>query len=159
MRFKTFIEAAKFAEFPQSDVFSDKRKDGEWYRCDPRKLTRAKRIPSNRRREHDGPVEGGIFYALADANDMHSGHGPFVHADTAYLLRTGDLYMKDVRSNDPAAWQKVESLDQINFKMSLCDDYEGCTVNVDVRPFMPEFYYVPRNAKGRRVARRAASWG
>ena len=74
--------------------------------------------------------------------------GPTAHADLAYLLRVGTVWVTDAHGLRP--WAKVEGA-LPNFSASWSDEAERFVVT----PFLPQFYFVPRGFRGRRFVRRA----
>lgn len=119
-------------------------------------LTRHCDINARARRQHDGPVAGGTFWALAAANDLPLG-GPIAHADPVAMLRHGRIWWQD--ATRPGTWQPVTSAAQVaklqrQARASLRDDWQGCTARLE---FVPEFYFAPRNWRGRRLVDRATA--
>jgi hypothetical protein len=86
---------------------------------------------------------------LARAHDLPP--GPKVFADVPFLVRNGTLWVTDAHATRP--WQVVDRLPK--FTRQVVDDYDSCSTAVVVAPYLPQFYWVPRNARGARFLRRA----
>lgn len=112
-------------------------------------LVRHVDLPAAVKRQVNGPVAGGTFWAMVGAHDLP--HGPMAHADVPFLLANGTLWVTDARASRP--WQQVTNLPK--FTRAVVDNYDACTIGVIVTPFMPQFYWVPRNARGARFLKRA----
>lgn len=119
------------------------------------RLIRICDLPEARKRWHDGPCPGGTFWALDGAHDLPMGPTtPVAYADPVVLLRHGTLWMANAAH--PGSWRVVNDLaDLTGFRTTLRDDYTACATYVVVKPFLPEFYYVPRTARGARIIARA----
>lgn len=112
-------------------------------------LIRHVSLPAAVKRQIDGPVPGGTFWAMAGAHDLPA--GPKAYADVPFLLANGTLWLTDAAASMP--WQQVTTLPK--FTRHAVDDYDSCSSGVVVTPFMPQFYWVPRNARGARFLKRA----
>jgi hypothetical protein len=122
-------------------------------------LSRHVDLPANVKRVIDGPVAGGTFWALASANDCARDGDPVAYGELGFMIRNGDVWMSPVCPGDrKVTWTKLNSVqDAPKFTVGWTDNYEGCSTNMDVHPFLPQFYFVPRNRKGRRFLDRTRS--
>jgi len=99
-------------------------------------LERTNRIGSHLKRKNNGPIEGGRFWALKDANDLSSVDEE-MSVDTA--IHYGRLWMKSV---DSSTWTEVRNESDIPiFQKEYRDDYQSCRIDCVVVPYMPEFYH------------------
>lgn len=117
------------------------------------RLVRHVVLPQNVKRKIDGPVPGGTFWALDGAHDLPC--GPIAFGDLRFMMANGMVWMTDAFAKQP--WTVVASDDLPDFHVVLRDDYDGCAVYKDVCPFMPQFYFVPRNRRGRRFLARTTT--
>ena len=115
-------------------------------------------LASHKKNIHQGPVPGGVFFCHRDYHDFN----PYVHgslgvsfADLSFLLKTGRVWMQDAeRPQDHLSWQEITSpADLPKFRKIDCSNYDH--VAEAIVPFLPEFYYVPKNFRGRRFLRRS----
>ena len=114
------------------------------------------RIWDGLRKLNKGPCADGFFMALKDYEDLPDSNKASEH-DVEMLLENGDLYIGNAERQNKT-WQKVESvkdIEDVDFTGTHRSDYEGCYDYYDVSPYMPELYYVPRNARGKRHMRRS----
>ena len=108
-------------------------------------------LPSGLKRNHDGPKPGGIFFAAKEFNDVFF-YDVIGHAQLSHLLRNGQVWMQNAEK--PGTWEQIKDVSQVPRFI------EGWGVTPDlvdycfVRPFMPEFYFIPKNARGGRLAKR-----
>lgn len=105
------------------------------------------------KRRVDGPVSGGTFWALDGAHDLPG--GPVAFGDLLFMVANGTVWMTDAFAK--LSWTVVVPDRLPDFHVVWRDDYDGCTVYVDIYPFMPQFYFVPRNRRGRRFLSRATA--
>ena len=118
------------------------------------KLIRHVALPNAVRRVCDGPCSGGTFWAIDGANDLPP--GPFAFGDLQFMIANGSVWISDAAKF--AGWTEVtRPSDMPNFKADWIDDYNACSVRFDVSPFMPQFYFVPRNRRGRRFLSRTTA--
>lgn len=115
------------------------------------RLVRHVALPYNVKRTIDGPVPGGTFWALDGAHDLPA--GPMAFGDFRFMVANGTVWMTDARATKP--WIAVAPDVLPDFRVVWVDDYDGCAVHQDVHPFMPQFYFVPRNRRCRRFLGRA----
>ncbi|MDH4330908.1 MAG: hypothetical protein OEV93_05175 [Candidatus Moranbacteria bacterium] len=117
------------------------------------KLIRSWSIPDYKKKFENGPKSGGFFMCLKRFNDLPLNHQVSEH-ELGFLLNTGEVFMKDSQARG-GSWTKIECVQDVkkrNFNFtSLFRDYEV----ILVAPFMPEFYYVPKNFRGKRHMRRS----
>lgn len=109
-------------------------------------------LPPHLKNVHLGPVPGGTFWALAGAHDLPP--GPVSYADLPHLLHWGRVWMQNAQR--PGSWVEIRSVADVpTFRVEFQDDYDAVMTYIVVRPFMPEFYFVPTTAKGHLFLRRA----
>jgi len=111
-------------------------------------------IPKTRTNEHLGPCEGGVFFAHRDYNDVVSYWAEEVSfADLSHLLKLGRVWIQDAERPDLHPWEEIKSLNDLpKFKRIDCSSYDS--VGVGALPYMPEFYFAPNGAKGKRFLKR-----
>lgn len=115
------------------------------------KLIRHVALPHGVKRKINGPVPGGTFWALDGAHDLPN--GPMAFGDIRFMAANGTVWMTDAFATQP--WTVIVPDALPDFRAVWRDDYDGCAVSKDVSPFMPQFYFVPRNRRGRRFVDRA----
>lgn len=117
------------------------------------RLIRRLDLPHYVKTIHRGPCPGGTFWALEGTEDFSLIGVPVAYADPAYLMKHGTLYLQDARN--PDHWQVVSHVAVLRkFTTVWREDEDGRPYCV-VHPFLPEFYYVPRTARGARAVARA----
>lgn len=87
--------------------------------------------------KHTGPVAGGRFWALAEANDIPSVDEEMTAVEAFCNFR---VWMQNAET--AGGWSEIDQVPE--FKKVYVDDVDGCTVCAVVLPYMPEFYMVPR---------------
>lgn len=124
-------------------------------------LVRTNSIPKHLKKECPLPLltneaREGIFFALAGANDLPYG-SKLISADLVQLLKHGQLWVGKAGTNPD--WKEVEKASDLpKFVASGYDDYDACTSGTCVSPYMPQFFWVPRNWRGARILKRS-KWG
>ena len=92
----------------------------------------------------------GVFFALAAAHDLPTwaDDQPYlVYADLNHLLKVGDVWIG--RAGTDPDWQKVSAVSDLpKFKTGWSDNYEACTTSQFCSPFIPQFFFAPKNGKG-----------
>ncbi len=92
----------------------------------------------------------GRFFALANANDLPEPKNGFLNADLPNMLKNGEVWIS--KAGTEPTWQKVEKMaDLPKFSTSYSDSYEACKSFIVVSPFMPQFFFVPKNSRGRKI--------
>jgi hypothetical protein len=106
---------------------------------------------------HKGPEPGGKFFALAWANDLPIWPWTAVgHVDLhAFHKGGGQIYIHNALRNDEWRLVSPEEIKALRFREDFVDDYEGCTTQKKVYPFMPELYLIPTNFRTSRMVRKA----
>jgi hypothetical protein len=96
----------------------------------------------------------GCFFALHDANDLPNGE--LASADLPNLLKCGSVWVGKAGTNPN--WQQVNSVSDLpKFKATTLDNWDSCSTGVSVSPFMPQFFFAPRNSRGFRTLKRVTS--
>lgn len=118
------------------------------------KLIRNVNLPSTVKRRIDGPMTGGTFWALDGAHDLPP--GPMAFGDMAFMVANGKVWMTDAIAT--MAWTPIHKVADVPaFDSRFVDDFDGMRVTLDVAPFMPQFYFVPTNRRGRRFLDRTTN--
>ena len=119
-------------------------------------MTLIRRWDMREKHAHKGPVPGGVFFAHRDFNDLASYWGREVSfADLPYLLRTGRVWIQDVERPDLHPWREIRNLKEVP-TFRRVDASTADSVAIEALPFLPEFYFVPKNWRGARFLRRSA---
>lgn len=120
------------------------------------RLSRNVDLPSSIKRILDGPIKGGTFWGLDGANDAIRIGDAVAFGDLAFMMKNGNVWMTDAFFTQ--GWNQVNSVNDLpKFTISYRDNYSRCSVDRIVAPFMPQFYFVPRNRKGKRFLSRATT--
>jgi hypothetical protein len=115
-----------------------------------RTLIRHIGFPDHLKGIHSGPVSGGRFWALKEANDLPDSwmspddrSYPFVEEKLSDLFAKGARVWISNAYNNPPHWKEIFSPEEIPiFKARIIENYEDCSSRLSVSPFLPEFYVV-----------------
>jgi len=101
-------------------------------------------IPSNANSE-------GVFLALANCNDLTRID---VSCDLNHLLKHGTLFIG--KAGVEPDWMQVQALQDLpKFKARITDNYDSCSIGISVSPFMPQFFFAPKNTfRGKKLFNR-----
>lgn len=123
-------------------------------------LVRTNDLPARVKKQCPVPQDAGtvtgLFFALASGHDLPYG-SKLISADVVQLLKHGSLWIGKAGTNPD--WQRVTKISDLpKFKPFGYDDYDSCMSGTAVMPYMPQFFWVPRNWRGKRIFNRS-QWG